>query len=82
MKQMTDAVLQEDYISARHTFFQILPLLKHLFVETNPIPVKAGASLLGLCQNTVRRPLVTVTAGLMNTIRQDLERLGYACDSD
>jgi len=82
MKQMTDAVLQEDYISARHTFFQILPLLKHLFVETNPIPVKAGASLLGLCQNTVRRPLVPVTAGLMNTIRQDLERLGYACDSD
>lgn len=81
MKQMTDAVLQEDYISARHTFFQILPLLKHLFVETNPIPVKAGASLLGLCQNTVRRPLVPVTAGLMNTIRQDLERLGYACDS-
>lgn len=81
MKSMTDALLQENYIVARQTFFQILPLLKHLFHETNPIPVKACASLLGLCQNIVRRPLIPVTNGLMSTLRQDLERLGYPCDS-
>jgi 4-hydroxy-tetrahydrodipicolinate synthase len=79
MKSMTDALLQENYISARQIFFQILPLLKHLFHETNPIPVKAGAFLLGLCQNIVRRPLIPISTNLMTTLRQDLERLGYPC---
>lgn len=82
MKLITNALLQENYIYARRTFFQVLPLLKHLFVETNPIPVKAGAYLLGLCQNIVRRPLVPVTSSLRRQLREDLERLGYPCISD
>lgn len=34
-----------------------IPLVKALFCEVNPIPVKKGAELLGLCGGVLRRPL-------------------------
>lgn len=37
------------------------PLHKGLFVETNPVPVKYAASLLGLCDEEVRLPLAPLT---------------------
>ena len=35
------------------------PLHKKLFIESNPSPVKYVAKLMGLCEDTVRLPLVT-----------------------
>jgi len=40
---------------------KLLPLHKSLFVESNPSPVKYAASLLKLCLDDVRLPLVKVT---------------------
>ncbi len=37
------------------------PIHKSLFIESNPSPVKYGASLLNLCQEDVRLPLVKCT---------------------
>ena len=37
------------------------PLHKKLFIESNPSPVKYVAKLMGLCEDTVRLPLVTCT---------------------
>ncbi len=39
----------------------LLPLHKSLFIESNPSPVKYGASLLNLCSEDVRLPLVKTT---------------------
>ena len=36
------------------------PLHTALFIESNPSPVKYGASLLGMCKPTVRLPLVEI----------------------
>lgn len=41
---------------------QLLPLYKALFAETNPIPVKYAASLLGLSSPELRLPLTEATA--------------------
>jgi len=38
----------------------MLPLIKALFLEVNPIPVKYAASLLGLCDGTLRLPLTQI----------------------
>ncbi len=38
-----------------------MPLHKSLFIESNPSPVKYAASLLKLCSDDVRLPLVRVT---------------------
>ena len=40
---------------------QLMPLHKSLFIESSPSPVKYGASLINLCSEDVRLPLVTVT---------------------
>ena len=46
-----------------------------LFVETSPAPVKYGASLLGLCENNVRLPLVTVSESTKNLVKSAMENL-------
>ena len=40
---------------------KLIPLHKSLFIESNPSPVKYAASLLNLCSDDVRLPLVKVT---------------------
>ena len=40
---------------------KLLPLHNSLFIESNPSPVKYAASLLNLCSDDVRLPLVKVT---------------------
>ena len=41
---------------------RLMPLHEALFVETSPGPVKYAASLLGLCENRLRLPLVAVSS--------------------
>jgi 4-hydroxy-tetrahydrodipicolinate synthase len=36
---------------------KLLPLIKTLFLETNPIPVKTACGLMGLCSPRTRLPL-------------------------
>ena len=38
-----------------------MPLHKALFIESSPSPVKYAASLLNMCSDEVRLPLVKVT---------------------
>lgn len=42
---------------ARELNYKILPLVKSLFIETNPIPLKEAMGLLGLCSAEMRLPL-------------------------
>jgi 4-hydroxy-tetrahydrodipicolinate synthase len=54
------ACLRGDYEKALTLQDKLLPLHKHLFVETNPSPAKYALSLLGKCDDTVRLPMVTL----------------------
>ena len=49
------------------------PLHSAMFVESNPSPVKYAAKQLGLCDDTVRLPLVKVTEKTKDIIRQALQ---------
>ncbi|MDC3036491.1 4-hydroxy-tetrahydrodipicolinate synthase [Candidatus Pelagibacter sp.] len=49
------------------------PVHHSLFVESNPSPVKYAAKLLGLCDDSVRLPLVKVTDSTKNIIKKALE---------
>ncbi len=51
-----------DLEAARQTFYAQLPLHEGLFVESNPIPVKAALAMLELCTDAVRLPLWPMTA--------------------
>lgn len=56
-----DAWQRGDVTTAQQINERLMPLHQALFVETSPAPVKYAASLLGLCENQVRLPLVSVT---------------------
>lgn len=73
--QMCHAHFAGDKAGARKLHEQLSPLFKGCFVEPNPIPVKAGLKLLGLCSDEMRLPLVEAsesTCTLMQTILNDL----------
>ena len=54
----------------------LIPLCDALFSEVNPIPVKAGMALLGLCSDEVRLPLATADAAVRSRVQRALEGLG------
>jgi 4-hydroxy-tetrahydrodipicolinate synthase len=61
--ELAAAALTGDFAHAREIHYRMLPLMRALFLETNPIPVKQACALMGRCQNEVRLPLVPMTAG-------------------
>jgi len=52
---------------------KLMPLHKALFIESNPSPVKYAASLLNLCSDEVRLPLVKVTEKTKKEVQKALK---------
>lgn len=68
-KAFVDASLRADYAEARAWQARLLPLIEALFVESNPIPLKAGLQLLGMATDAMRLPLTpaqSATRGLLS----------------
>ena len=57
-KRMCDLCLQGRYIEAAELQLRYLPLIRALFAQPNPIPVKAAMEQRGLCRKDVRLPLM------------------------
>lgn len=57
LAQMIGAAARDDFPVAKIWHKKLYPLHKALFLDTNPIPVKAALSLLDLCSDEVRLPL-------------------------
>lgn len=60
MLSLTRACLRGDFSEARRLHFHLLPLLRALKTEVNPIPVKTALHLLGKCDNELRLPLTSM----------------------
>ena len=52
---------------------KLMPLHKSLFIESNPSPVKYAASLLNLCSDEVRLPLVKLTDKTKKEVQKALK---------
>ena len=55
---------------------RLLPLHDAMFCEASPAPVKYAASLLGLCTDEVRLPLVAATEGARGRVREAMVSAG------
>lgn len=67
--QMVSHALSGKFDKAREEHHGLFPLIKALFVETNPVPVKAAMQMLGMPAGDPRLPLVP----LSEPSRQKLE---------
>ncbi len=63
---------------ARELHHRMFPLMKNLFIESNPIPVKYAVNRLGLCRNELRLPLVPASEKCMAVIDESLKECGVS----
>ncbi|MCA1728555.1 MAG: 4-hydroxy-tetrahydrodipicolinate synthase [Actinobacteria bacterium] len=73
VSDMVASLNQGDFDRGRELHYQLLPLFRALFFETNPIPVKAAASLLGLCSDEIRLPLVPMSGDNLRKLQEVME---------
>ncbi len=76
MTQLAQRALANDFESARKIQRKFLSLMEVNFIESNPIPVKAGMALMGLLEPVYRLPMVPPSAGSLAKIEKILESLG------
>ncbi len=74
---MVRAALRQDMPTAQQLNLKLLELYKLLFIEGNPVGVKAALELQGICGREVRLPLVPMTEQGVHLIMAELEKLGY-----
>ncbi|RMH59940.1 MAG: 4-hydroxy-tetrahydrodipicolinate synthase [Zetaproteobacteria bacterium] len=63
MRALTHAMLTGDWRTARAMQFAMAELNRCLFLEANPIPVKAACHALGWMRNELRLPLTPLSKG-------------------
>jgi 4-hydroxy-tetrahydrodipicolinate synthase len=68
--------LQGKYKEAAALHLKLFPLIKALFVETNPIPVKAAMAMLGLCRPEPRLPLTDLSKENRAALKAALKTFG------
>jgi 4-hydroxy-tetrahydrodipicolinate synthase len=61
---------------AQKLHLKMFSLIKTLFIETNPIPVKAAAALMGLCRPDPRLPLTPLDPKHLPLLRAELKAFG------
>lgn len=75
MKALTLAVAASDLKEAIRLNNSLMPLYHACFVESNPIPAKAALSLMGLCSDEMRLPLLPATGGTRTLLADVLRKL-------
>lgn len=76
MARLTQLAVQGDFRAAREIHRRFLPLMEVNFIESNPIPVKAALSEMGLLEPVWRLPLVPPRAENQARIARVLVSLG------
>ena len=72
---MVRAALRQDMPTAQRLNLKLLELYKLLFIEGNPVGVKAAMELQGLCSREVRLPLVPMSEQGVHLIMAELEKV-------
>jgi 4-hydroxy-tetrahydrodipicolinate synthase len=70
------AGLAGDFETARNVHYELLPLVKAAFIETNPVPIKRALEFAGLPAGPTRLPLGRMSALNEKTILETVKALG------
>jgi 4-hydroxy-tetrahydrodipicolinate synthase len=77
VSDMVNALSDGDWERGREIHYDLLPLFRALFVETNPIPVKTAASILGLCSDEMRLPMIPLQGDNLEALRRTMEESNH-----
>ncbi len=76
--ELVRAAMADDLASARETLAVLAPLMTAMFVESNPVPVKAGLACLGIGTGMVRAPLAPAAPDTWSRVQSALAGLQAA----
>ena len=76
VKALTDAASAGDFAQAARLHHALFPLFKAMFVETNPIPIKAAMELAGRDSGQLRLPMCEISAANRRRLVAALEAAG------
>jgi 4-hydroxy-tetrahydrodipicolinate synthase len=74
--QMVRAFMSGDAKKAQQMHQRLYPLFKDLFIETNPVPVKAALAMMGQIEEEYRLPLAPIGAKNREILRATLKNCG------
>jgi len=74
--EMVRAYRRGDTAKARAIHLRLFPLIRAMFLETNPIPVKAAMEMLGMAAGEPRLPLCGPTEGSRRELTRALRGYG------
>ena len=73
MRSLTEAMRQGDMAAARDAQFAMVELNRAMFIQSNPIPVKAACHLLGWMSEEIRLPLVAMSGEPLEELRRAMQ---------
>lgn len=76
MMEMVNSALAGDFVKAREMHFRLMPLFNAMFLESNPIPIKAAMDIMGKPSGELRMPLMDMTAGNRKLLEDTMRQLG------
>jgi 4-hydroxy-tetrahydrodipicolinate synthase len=76
MAELIEAALQDEMDTARKAHYRLLPLFKALFIETNPIPVKAAMEMKGMIKAVYRLPMCPLSEPHRKELETVVKELG------
>ncbi|HRR06042.1 MAG TPA: 4-hydroxy-tetrahydrodipicolinate synthase [Victivallales bacterium] len=76
VKKMVDFANANDFVSAMKINKKLYPLFRDLFIETNPIPIKAAMAMKGMIEEEYRLPLCEMSQKNREILRKTLENCG------
>jgi len=66
----------EDALRSRELYFRLFPLMRMMYAETNPVPLKAALNMIGAEVGLPRKPLTELSDANKRTLELTLKRLG------
>ena len=73
---LVDSFLKGDLRHAKKMHYKLLPLIKAMFIETNPIPVKTAMGLMGMIEPGLRLPMCDMKPENLAKLRKALKDYG------
>ena len=73
MVLMVDSVLNDDYTRAMELHYEMVELIRALFIESNPVPVKTAMNLMGLPSGPLRQPLTEMKPENLEILKKALK---------
>ncbi len=73
MVLMVDSVLNDDYTRAMELHYEMVELIRALFIESNPVPVKTAMNIMGLPSGPLRQPLAEMKPENVEILKKALK---------